>query len=493
MTTLAIDFGDQALEMASADQGVVALVKDALRGTPIRLPAFVALEEGVAWLGQAAIDRAGEMPRVKVMGGIKRSLGQAEPIMEDGLGRHWQAEGLAGLLVKKALDDFLLSNPASTLSAVVALAPDVGEAAARALRAACRLAGFSAVVTVDEAIAHACALSMQVDEKVLLVDAGSGPISVSVVSCLSNGYRLEAQLVSDMPLRSLLSKNVPPVLAVLLGLDSGEIAYELTSGVSTREAVWAKFSAEPARSWTGWLADHTRNSSPSPLAFSAQIAEVMAKVVALEIASLSRQLLQNFGVDKPSACSLNGSWGRNPLVQQQLVRENIPGLRFSSAPVAAVAYGAARWYALGFSPLQEISSAMIGIRTVSPDNGQPMIHPLIASGTALPATGTFPLFANRPNQQRLVIELAKVDENGQDWSLGFFAFDFEEPLPMDLQLEVTVILGREMSVVAQACDHRSSRRVEAVLGSDDIDSVEAFGRHQQWIRGLGLNDAKFQS
>ena len=493
MTTLAIDFGDQTLEMASADQGVVALVKDAVRGTPMRLPICVAVEDGVAWLGQAAIDRAGEMPRVKVMGGIKRSLGQVDSIMEDGLGRHWQAEGLAGLLIKKALDDFLLANPASTLSAVVALAPDAGEAAARALRAACRLAGFSAVVTVDQAIAHACALSMQVDETVLLADAGSGPISVSLVTRQQSGYKLEAQLSSDMPLRSLLSQNVPQALAVLLGLNDGEVAYELTSAVSNREAVWTKFNAEPVRSWAGWLTDHARNSGPSPLAFSAQAVQAMAKVVAQEIAMLSRQLLQKAGAARPVAGSLTGCWGRNTLVQQELVRENIPGLRFAMAPVAAVAYGAARWHALGFSQLRDVSSAMIGIRTVSPDNGQPMIHPLIASGTALPATGIFPLFANRPNQKRLVIELAKVDENGQDWSLGFFAFDFEEPLPMDLELEITVVLGREMSVAAQACDHRNSRRVEAVLGSDDIDSVEAFWRHQQWIRGLGLNDARFQS
>lgn len=493
MTTLALDFGDQFLELASAERGIVAIVKDPVRGTPLRLPACVAVEDSVAWLGHAAIDRVSEMPRINVLGGIKRSLGQVDPVLEDTAGRHWQAEGLAGLLIKKALEDFLLSHPASTLSAVVALAPDVGEAGARALRAACRLAGFSAVVTVDQAVAHASSLNLQIDEAVLVADAGSGPVSVSLVTRRQDGYKIEAQMSGDMPLRNLILQAMPPGLCALLRSNDEDVAYELTAAENFRDAIWAKFGAEPARSWSGWISDDARHTSAIPVAFSAQVVDTMAKAVAQEIASLARQVLAKSGATPVTGCSLTGGWGRNMLVSQHLVRENIPGLRFSLAPVAAIAFGAARWHAQGFSPLRDVSSAMIGIRTVSPDSGEPMIHPLIAAGTALPATGVFPLFANRPNQKRLVIELAKVDDDGQDWSLGFFAFDFEQPLSMETQLEVTVSLGREMSVAAQACDHRTSKRVEAVLGSDDIDSVEAFWRQRQWIRGLGLNDARFQS
>ncbi|MGB4116181.1 MAG: hypothetical protein WBK51_06510 [Polaromonas sp.] len=493
MTTLALDFGDQFLELASADQGVVSIVKDPVRGTPLRLPACVAVEDGVAWLGHAAIDRVSEMPRVKVLGGIKRSLGQVDPVLEDTTGRHWQAEGLAGLLIKKALEDFLLSHPASTLSAVVALAPDVGEAGARALRAACRLAGFSAVVTVDQAVAHASSLNLQIDESVLVADAGSGPVSVSLVTRRENGYTIDAQMSGDMPLRNLILQVMPPGLCALLRPIDDDVAYELSVAEILRDTIWAKFGAEPARSWSGWIPDNTRHASAIPVAFSAQVVDALAKTAAQEIASLVRQVLAKSGAAAVTGCSLTGGWGRNVLVTQHLARENLIGLRFSLAPVAAIAFGAARWHAQGFSPLRDVSSAMIGIRTVNPDSGQPMIHPLIAAGTALPATGVFPLFANRLNQKRLVIEIAKVDDDGQDWSLGFFAFDFEKPLSMETQLEVTVSLGREMSVAAQACDHRTSKRVEAVLGSDDIDSVEAFWRQHQWIRGLGLNDARFQS
>lgn len=492
MTTVALDIGDTGLEAASVDHGVVALVRDSVRGVPQRLPACVGIDDGIAWVGHAALDRPGEAPRIRVVAGLSRALGQPDPVLTDPAQRHWQAEGLMGLLIRKLLDDHLLATPSASPSAVVAVPSDASEAWLRSVRSACRLAGFSAVVTVDQAIAHAAALNSHSGDLMLLADAGSGPATLSLVRRDASGFALLHTVRGERPLRELVHAVAPAPVRAALGptLEAG--CHDVTPAAVWLHGAWAGLYGDAGpRAHASWLPDPRDASVRYPVLVSAHEAQAMAVVVGQELARLlARMAPVVAGAGLLAHCSISGQWGRNPVVLAVLNRERSGTERFMSGPPATQAWGAARWHAMGLSGLLDASDAMVGIRTVNPADGQPMIQPLIPAGTALPALGTFPLFANRTGQKRLVIELARVDDDGLDHSLGFFAFEFDEALPLDLQLDVSVRIGQDQSVTAEATDRRNGRVVEAVLGSDDIDSVEAFMRHRAWLRGLGVNAAR---
>jgi molecular chaperone DnaK (HSP70) len=485
VTVVGLDFGEGSLELAYELDGAPALLMDSARPSDSRFQPIVALEERVAWVGHAARDRLADLPRVKCIGGIKRSLGQSGIVHVDADGREWQAQGLAALPLRKLHADFISLGFAKTASAVAAVPAFADAAYRRGLMQACRLAGFDAVATVGTPVAIASIANSTVDHLVV-VEAGMGRPTASLVE-LGTAPAVLDSLSGPLGLRERAAACLPPAFRSPLAAEDG--AHELTDATERSDSIWEALHSSRRAARGYW---RTREGY-YPFTITEAFLHDAISAIASELGVLIHALLAR---DEARARSVNrivcaGGWGRNSSVVRALERELQSAgidMRITAAPAGSVAKGALQWHLGGNSPLLSVAQRTVGLRTRSAD-GSDHIEPLVAAGTRLPAAVTFPLFTSRTGQKRFLFELATAGDAGSAESLGVFAMNYDEDLPTNHRIDCSLTAARDGSMTLAVIDTRRGKSIHAVIGAADIDDDAAFARQRVLAHQVGINDA----
>lgn len=485
MSVVGLDFGEAGVELAYEHEGAPALLAESGKPNQSRLGAVVALEDQIAWVGQSARDRMTDLPRIKCLAGMKRALGRQSAVHVDAAGREWQAHGLTALPIRKLLRDYASHHLASDVAVVAAVPTCADEGYVRALKSACRLAGFSAVQAVDSSIAIACT-SRRAEGTVIVLDAGVGRPCASIVRLDEGRPEVLHSEIGSVSIRERLAACLPsPFNQVAAGADGAP--YELSESIDRLDALWEALQSPHGASGF-WRA----RDSYYPFFVTGSVLQESLRAVVEDLAQLVQQALASH---KRSAGEVQrivgaGGWGRNQAVLRMLEdRLSAQGIaaEIAAAPAGAVAMGALQWHLRGHSGLRSRSDSTLGIRTRAVD-GATRIEPLVGTEQPLPARASFPLFANRAGQKRFVIELAEGDADGQQRSLGFFTHECPAGVPLNHRLDCTLERARDGSVTMQAVDAAGEQRSFAVLGAPEIEDADRFRAQRMWIEGLALNE-----
>src|SRR5262245_35525519 len=186
MMHVGIDLGTTYPLIARLDSDVrPALLPDCTDRELVHTPSVVYVNGRAAYVGHVAELLLEQEPGLPVVRFFKRQLGETAPIIFDGEGNGWTAEGISALILRKLRYDAESFTSLGVAGAVVTVPAHFNDAQRKAVQAAAMLADLPLLGLVEEPVAAALhyGVSRAAHDRILFVfDWGGGTFDATVLS-----------------------------------------------------------------------------------------------------------------------------------------------------------------------------------------------------------------------------------------------------------------------------------------------------------------------
>lgn len=501
MSSLGIDFGTARLMAAIADDyGGVGLVSDRQEPSRQWTRAAVYLGEDGLLAGEPAEELVDADPRLAVVSQCKALLGQQDPVVTDPVGRAWAAEGVAALLLRKLVQDALAQQGGEPTAIALAVPLRFNDLQRRALREAAKVAGIAKLQLVDEPLAVAAFHRQTIGSPcrtTLLLDLGHAGVSASLLRSSPQGDALAGSAWEpSLGIQGLLDDVSQLVRRQFQAETGGDLPGD------------APTSRELARVAAQFLEALAESASPvrKVVALAGRVFEAVlfphqwaglfeGRQGALD--ALVRKCVEGSGAAKDDV-ALVVAYGEGARLRayQDLLRK-CEGTRGLDAMVEkgdeAVACGAAL-----LAQQSRASDGGTAMRTCAHDLGVTifdrarnafLVEPLIRRGSPLPATAKKTVYTNRPDQKRVVIQLAQVaGTDGTAVDLGVFEFGPIQSPRKNYPVEVTLTYDEDGIVMVSAYDPESGAKMEQVASAEGGERPKWLMQQRAWVAQARINE-----
>ena len=483
-------------------QGIPALFPDRYDADLFNTASVVSVQDNRALVGQAAEEAAGESPKITVARFMKRHLG-SDHSWTDSQGKSWPMSALLGLVFRKLLIDAQIFSHEPIESAVIAVPAHFNDTQRKALLEAASIGGIPDAALLDEPAAVAMYYGVRQDkEQTLFVyDLGGGTFNAAVLQATPDGlYVLSSSGLPEMG-GKIFDQHIRETLLDYL---RAEGAFQAAAEAENDPVLWRtaeelkiKIGRTPAGriSKTMFIGGYPLEFVLTRRQFEDMIGPDIEKTL-----QTCRQCLEavSLGWNEIDRILLVGGSSLIPLVQARIGEEtNKPrGCIIMEQPQQAVAYGAALHAAqlAGKNPdtpklKQGCASQSLGIMIHDKQNEHPRFSPLIHRHSPLPATAKRTFFTNRPNQRRIVLELAQAEgENAVPRSLGHFIFDGIQNPRKNYPIEVTLTYNIDGTIVARAHDQVTGQEMEHTVTNPEQAAQADILKWREEVAKLTINE-----
>ena len=503
---IGVDLGTSySLVATLTPAGHPVLIPDFSDRDEIQTPSVVHLGSSGTFVGSLVETLLEQQPELKAIRYFKRSLGTDLPLHFDEQGAAWHPEAVAALVLKKLRFDAESYSGSTVDGAVITIPAHFNDLQRKAVLSAAMLADVPVLGLIEEPVAAALHYGVVHDgaDRVRLVyDLGGGTFDVSILSMDSKGVyvlgkggltdlggkefdeRVAAMIVGQFE-RAL---GGPPPLGARSLLDLRRIAEEMKIELCSTDA--------PRVGRAVVLGENAVEVSIERREFESAVGDLIDRTVSTCLSCLSHSGLQARDVQE---VLLVGGGSMVPSVRRRLEQVfSGPGQEIRHhEPSRAVALGAAlRAAQLGDETrpqnlppeLRGVSGHTVAVRTVDPLSGRPSFDPVIRRGAPLPARSSRVYFATRPDQTRVVIELAQYADVPDDYvSLGCLLV---EPLPAPAQnypIEVVVENQDDGTIAVSATGPRGEAAVERTLVRAALDGASHMSTQRSLVRSTLVN------
>ncbi|MBL8270983.1 Hsp70 family protein [Steroidobacter sp.] len=443
-----------------------------------------------------------EDPSLAVARFAKLNLGQSDPVYTDHLGRSWTAEGISAIILRKMLRDVGAFASESIGSVTVTVPASFNDAQRKGTKAAVALAGLPSATLAEEPVAAAVyyGLSESVRDQTLLVyDFGGGTFDATLLQASPKGVfaiatdgvavggkdideRLMRQVAVEFQRQHGFSPLEDPVSRATLWRFANETKIQLS---------------KPGRGLvrkTLLLSGRTLDFTITRSQFDKLIEPLVEQTLQVCERTLLGAGLSWSMVDK--VLQVGGS-SLLPIAHDALRRRSGKAAEelICKQPHQAVAYGAAllagagRLDSDGEGPeVRQIAAFDLGIRVADKATGRPTVQVLIPRNAPLPASNVATFYTTRPDQTRLVIEVVQCKSEGQESSLGRFAFGPIRKPRKNYPIEIQLRYDSEGMAVVVARDPSTNEVMERQLGAEDDVASNALREQRGWLAGLRINE-----
>ena len=481
MADIGIDLGTTyALVGMTNQQAMPVLIPDANNASEFRTPTLVHLSGQNAQVGHVVEDLLVDDPDSPVARGFKPFMGSAEWMFQDSDNRHWHAESLSTLMLRKLLRDVELFTGEVPDRAVIAVPANFNDTQRKATKLSAALAGLGHVKLVEEPIAAAVfyGLTEKSAEQTLLVyDFGGGTFDASVIQIADSKVHV---LASDGDSRLGGLALDQRIVDFLLAECRRQHGVQQAGDTATLE-VLRRYAEELKILFSQPGKQQVRRmiivaGKVLELHFSREQIEHLLHPVVEETLEVTARCLKSTGlgwrdVDK---VLLAGGSSLIPHVTRRLAEVSGKPLDAIGCrqPHQAVAYGAALLAADAQDTNSDaldfpVAPYNLGLQVRDPQSGTPGVDVMIKRNSALPARHTKTFFTNRPDQTRLILHVVQSKAGNEvAHSLGTIAFGPLKRPQKNLPIEVTLAYDREGMVRITARDGISGESVDQMIGKN---------------------------
>ncbi len=481
-------------------QGVPALVPDMHLATDFRTASAVHVGAAQALIGRAADDALAEDPALPIHRGFKALMGSARVAGTDGAGRAWSAEALSALVLRKLLRDVDAHVGERIDSAVITVPANFSDSQRKATQLAARLAGLSSVHLVEEPIAAATfyGFSERAAEQTLLVyDFGGGTFDATVLQ-IADG---KVYVLATDGHNALGGRRIDQLIVQLIEQEFRRVhAADLTGDAAAVEQM--RRFAEDAKIALGTPG---KSMVRKTLLVGGRALDFMLTRDALD--RLVNPLIEE-SIETCARC-LDGAalhWGLIdrvlltggssllPQVARRVatVSQKRQDQILCKHPHQAVAYGAAliaeaRAGGAGAEPTIAVAPYHLGVRVRDPNTGQGRVEALIKRNTPLPARHTATFYTTRPDQTRMIIDVAQAKgANEMVESLGTVAFGPIRRPQKNYPIEITLGYDSEGMVRITARDPLSGEALEREFSAGSDPALAQLAREKSLVQSVRL-------
>jgi molecular chaperone DnaK len=481
-------------------QGVPALVPDPHFPSEFRTASVVQLDGSTALVGRAAEEALLEDATLPTARGFKAQMGALQAAWRDPSGRLWSAEALSALVLRKQLRDQDLHLGEAVESVVITVPANFNDQQRRATRLAARLAGLGNVHLVEEPIAAAMfyGYSERGAEQTLLVyDFGGGTFDATVlhiaagrIYVLANqGHNQLGGRRIDQRIAELIAEEVRRVHRVDLGTDpataeplrrAAEDAKLTLSG--GQRSLFRRTLVVGGRTLEFMLGRDQLDRLVLPLVEESLVVAQRC----LDDASLHWGLIDRV--------LLTGGSSLLPQVSRRL--GEVSGKRGDALlcrhPHQAVAYGAAliadaRAGGSGAEPTIAVAPAHLGLRVRDPATGRDRLEVLVKRNTPLPARQTATFYTVRPDQTRMILDVAQSRGDGEPVeSLGTIAFGPLRRPQQNYPVEITLGYDSEGIVRVTARDPLSGEALEREFAGGADPELQRLAQEKAQVMAIRI-------
>lgn len=504
-----IDLGTTFSMVAHVNaHGQPALFPDVHNASLFRTPSTVYVGREGCLVGAAAEELLDDTPDLPVARFVKAHLSTPDWRYADHLERHWPAEGLSALILRKLLRDVDTFTGEDRGPAVLTVPAQFTDEQRRATLRAADLAGMSDTKLVEEPVAAATFYGQDegpADRTLLVYDFGGGTFDVTILQTARDGlFVLATDGVSKLGGRHLDDQLV----ALMAAAYTRQFQHSPLSDPGSVQRLRRLAEDSKIKLSRPGLnqVKHAILLMGQPFEFvltrgmfDTIVNEAVAQTLAATQRCLAAAALDWQDIDK---ILLTGGSSLLPQVRDGLMRASgKPAAELiCKTPHQAVAYGAAllaaryarthtEGHAAAAPTVRQVSGADLCLRVWDRKTQRPGLEVLIGRNTPLPTTYSRTFYTNRDDQTRIVLELVqRRGEPAEEFSLGHFAFGPISDPRRNYPLEITTSLTEDGLVQVLARDPATGRQFEHTVAQEgSAPQSQDAGEIRRWIQSLSIN------
>jgi molecular chaperone DnaK len=503
MIYLGIDLGTTfSLASYVNAQGTPALFPDFHNANEFRTPSVIHIGEEGCLVGQPVeelLEDDATLPHARF---VKLAMGKEEGVFVDDKGRHWRAETLSALILKKILRDVVAFTPEPVGGVIITVPANFNDDQRKATRQAAVMAGLPAPMLLEEPIAAATfyGFSEKSGEQTLFVyDLGGGTFDATVLQAAESGLYALATEGSNC----IGGKNVDEAIVDQVAEEYSRVhGSDPRTDAAAREQL-RRFANEAKLKLSQPGARQVRRTlviggRTLDYLITREQFEALIDALVMDTIAVSERCLREAGLDwsMVDRILLTGGSSLLPLVQERVRVASAlpPGHIICKQPHQAVAYGAALIARQRFAgdvqgkTLRQIAAWDLGIRVIDKQTGEPAVKALIARNSEVPAQATTTFYTNRPEQTRMIIEVVQQQEPGvSEKSLGYFAFGPIASPRKNYPVEITLAYDSHGMVKVTARDAETGHSMERVMDEQGEALQAVLTEQQVWLDQLVIN------
>lgn len=504
MNALGIYLGTSRMAAALVDAyGVTEIIADRQDANRRSTAAVVYLGEDGCLAGEPAEELVDADARLSTIVHPKALLGQREPVFSDASGRPWGIEGIAAILLRKAVRDAQAHLGAEPDVVGVAAPLWFNDAKRRALREAAKIAGLANIQLVDEPLAVAAFHRNAIGSPcrtTLLVELGHAEVAMSLLCATAQGDAIAGTSLEPALGLTGLQAEALKMVGTQFAAQTGAALPE--DPVSKREL--ERVCTAMVESIGAGNAAPVRRVVPLAgrvvelINFPHQWARVIEQRRALLGEALQRCLeAAGMGIAQVQLIVVYGEAAGFAPALEALKQIAAPhGIEFIVAqPTEAVACGTALLVQASGGQAGAGGNALptcandLGVTVFDRKRNEFVVEVLIPRGTALPASAKKTVYTNRADQKRMVIQVAQVSgADGMAVDLGVFEFGPIAAPRKNYPVEITLSYDAEGIVMVSALDPETGTGMEQVASADGDERAKWIMQQRAWVAGLNIND-----
>ncbi len=483
-------------------QGIPALFPDRNNLNLFHTLSTIAIHQNHTLVGQPAEEIGEEFPEIPVARLMKLHVG-SEITWTDAHGQIWPMNALFGVILHKLITDAQIFSHEAIESTVITVPAHFGDTQRKAILEAAAISGIDNASLLDEPVAAALfyGVPQGKEQTILVYDLGGGSFNAAILQTSPDGLYVLANSgfpriggkFFDQHVRDLIIKQLK-VEGVMQNVNEAEHDPLLWK---TAEELKIKIGCSPSGriSKTIFI-----GGLPHEFVLTRrQLDDIIRDDIEKTIQTCRLCLMNaSLGWSDIDRILLVGGSSLLPLVQAR-IREESGKPRDSiqvEQPHLVVAYGAALHAAQmagekNSTPRfrQGCASQALGLMVHDNKTGQAKFTPLIHRNAPLPTSVKRTFFTNRPNQTRIVLELAQVDEEDRlPKSLGHFIFDGIKNPHKNYPIEVTLNYNLDGTIVASANDQVTGKTMEHTISNPGQTQQADIWKWRQHISKLMINE-----